>query len=123
MGKLLAMALVSRWRTRGELSPRAFDGEVRSLTQRVALDDLGSRLQTAGPIPVVRTLYTPLGGRVRLDCADGGALKLRLFWPRHGTVDTLDSIRFDDRVGWIVGTQSGGSPLVFYAWLATYQWP
>jgi hypothetical protein len=115
------MALVSRWLTRTDLSQRSFDDEVRSLEQRVALEDLGHRLKETGPIPVLRTIYTPLGGRVRLDCADGSALKLRLFWPRRDPVDTLDSIRFDDRVGWIVGTQSGGSLLVFYAWLATYQ--
>ena len=115
------MALVSRRLPRAELSARAFDGELRSLVERAALDDLANRLETTGPIAVRRTVYSQLGCRVRLHCADGSALRLRLFWARRGSVDTLDSMRFDDRVGWIVGAHSGAVPMVFYAWLATYQ--
>ena len=115
------MALVSRWMPLGEVSSRAFDAEVRGLAQRVAVEDLGERLYRSGPIPIRRTSYTHLVDRVRLECADGSALKLRLYGPRRPQVDTLNSIRFDDRVGWIVGTEACGSSTFLYAWLATYQ--
>ena len=115
------MALVSRWQPLGELSPRAFDAEVRSLVQRAALEELARRITTTGPIAVRHTRYTPISGRVCFELSDDSTLKLRLFWRRRGQVDRLDSIRFDDRIGWIVVAQSGGSRLVFYAWLATYQ--
>ena len=115
------MALVSRRPPREEPSPRAFAAEVRSLLERAALEDFAKRLDATGPIPVRRMRYTTFASRVRLQCLDGGALELRIYWPRHGPIDTLESIRFDDRVGWIVRTRSAGAPVVLYAWLGRYE--
>ena len=102
------MALVSRWQPRGELSPRAFDAEVRSLVQRAALEELARRIATTGPIAVRHTRYTPISGRVCFELSDDSTLKLRLYWRRRGQVDRLDSIRCDDRIGWIASATCAG---------------
>jgi hypothetical protein len=98
---------------------RDLQHELDRLVQEVRIGDLRQRLAT-GEVSVWRTTYRRSGGRVQLELDDTTTLDLRLFWARRDTVAALTSMRFDERVGWIVvGHTTGRSDVTFYAWSAT----
>ena len=93
--------------------------ELERLVQEVRIDDLRRRLATA-EVGVRDTAYRRSGGRVRFELDDGSTLALRLFWPRRGAVDSIVSMVYDERIGWIVDARTvAGGTMTLYAWLAT----
>jgi hypothetical protein len=83
------------------------------------LERLADRIREHGPVEVLATIFGHGGQRVDLHL-DDAILKLRLFWSRHDAVAALESIRWDDRIGWVlVVRRAHGERRIDYAWLAT----
>jgi hypothetical protein len=85
------------------------------------LERLRSRLALSGPIAVRDTAVRRGGERLDLHLDDETILKLRLFWARREAVEAIESMRWDDRIGWVLVVHTaGGARRVDYAWLATF---
>jgi hypothetical protein len=85
------------------------------------LERLASRLALNGPVAVRATVLRRGGDRLDLHLDDGTILKLRLFWRRRESVVAIESMRWDDRIGWVLVVHTAaGARRVDYAWLATF---
>ena len=83
------------------------------------LERLADRLTASGPLAVRTSTARAGGARVRYELDDDTALTLRLFWARRETVAALCSMRWEDRIGWVVALRTtAGERLVAFAWLA-----
>jgi hypothetical protein len=85
------------------------------------IERLAGRLRAEGPLPVESAWVRGGGHRVGLVLAGGAVLRLRLFWACKVEVTELESIRWDDRIGWVVVVRTASGPRVAYAWLASLE--
>jgi hypothetical protein len=96
-------------------SARHLDG----VAHQVRLERLSARLVRSGPLAVAHTTWGVFGDRIRLFLDDGSLMTLKLFWPRPIVAAALVSVRFDHRIGWVVGARAAsGDRLIYFAWLA-----
>jgi hypothetical protein len=94
--------------------------ELAGTRNEVMIDRLAHRLRERGPLAVRDTVIRRQGDRVTYVLDDDSVLALRMFWPRPQTVAALMSVRWDDRIGWVVVVRtSAGKRMIDYAWLAT----
>jgi hypothetical protein len=86
---------------------------------QIRLERLAARLAERGPLAVRHTEVRHAGQRETLHLDDDTVLSLRLFWARTSRVAALCSVRWDDRVGWILVVRTtAGARRIDYAWLA-----
>jgi hypothetical protein len=84
------------------------------------LERLADRLAAEGPVPVRATVLRHGGQRVDLHLDEHTSLELRLFRARSDAVIQLDSIRWDDGIGWVLVVWTAqGERRIDDAWLAT----
>ncbi len=94
--------------------------QLDGVRNEMRMERLATRLRERGPLAVRETCVRRKGDRVRLVLDDDSVLSLRMFWPRPQTVAALMSVRWDDRIGWVVVVRTArGDRLIDYAWLAT----
>jgi hypothetical protein len=90
---------------------------------QLRLERLAAELRTKGPATVVSTSVRAGGERLRLRLAGEAVLRLRLYWPREEPVAALESLRWDERIGWVVVVRTAGGRRIDYAWLAVLDEP
>jgi hypothetical protein len=94
--------------------------ELEGTRNQLRMERLAERLRERGPLAVRDTVVRGHGHRVRLELDDGSVLALRMFWPRPQSVAALVSVRWDERIGWVVAVRTTtGEQMIDYAWLAT----
>lgn len=103
---------------------RSDAAELDGLSNQVRIEQLAARLTEQGPLAARDTVVWRGGTRVALHLDDGSILRLRLFWARHGVVAAIESVRFDDEIGWVLVVRTtAGERRVDYAWLAELSLP
>ena len=106
-----------------DIEMRALEREQAGVVHKFRLDHLATRLER-GPIAVQDTLCGFSADRVTMELDDGHVLVVRLLRRRRITVAALCSIRWDDRVGWLIVVRaSTGEHVLLKAWRADLHLP
>jgi hypothetical protein len=94
--------------------------QLAATLNEIRLERLAAKLKARGPLAVRDTIVRRNGDRVWLYLDDDSVLRLRMFWPRRQIVAALLSVRWSNRIGWVVVVRTtAGEEVTDYAWLAT----